>query len=46
MPKNATLDFHLRWRFFCSYQSETVTAKPPLKKYVFVQYTFGGTDGS
>ena len=30
--------------FFCSYQSETLTAKPPLKKYVFVQYTFGGDE--
>jgi len=29
--KNATLDFHLKWRF-CLYQSETFTAKPPLKK--------------
>ena len=32
--------------FSCSYQSETLTAKPPLKKQVFVQYTFGGDDGN
>ena len=28
-----------------SYQSITLTAKPPLKKQVFVQYTFGGDRG-
>jgi len=28
-----------------SYQSITLTAKPPAKKQVFVQYTFGGREG-
>ena len=34
--------------FFClrHYPSHTFTAKPPLKKYVFVQCPFGGAEGS
>ena len=34
--------------FFCCrhYSSHTFTAKPPLKKYVFVQCPFGGGEGS
>ena len=34
--------------FFCCrhYPSHTFTAKPPLKKYVFVQCPFGGAEGN
>ena len=35
-----------RRRFSVADQSEHFTAKPPLKKKVFVQYLFGGAEGS
>ena len=43
--KSAASGFFPRRRFSVVDQSEHFTAKPPLKKKVFVQYLFGGPEG-